>query len=120
MLQPHAGASAAAAGATPYAAAPTPSVLPEVTVKSKPHAHNSPPVFTSPNAPWVSATAPTSLIARSRPQSGSSSGSGSAVRFGSIGFAFPVAGAVQHAHADAHADADADGFGVTDRFGVAH
>ena len=77
VLQPHAGASAAAAGATPYAAAPAPSVLPEVTVKSKPHAHNSPPVFTSPNAPWVSATAPTSLIARSRPQSGSGSGSGS-------------------------------------------
>jgi hypothetical protein len=39
-----------------------------------------------------------------------------------IGFAFPVAGAVQFgdAHAIGHADAGADRFGVTDRFGVAH
>ena len=77
VLRPDAGGSATAAGATPYSAAPAPSVLPEVTVKSKPHAHSSPPAFTAPNVPWISATAPTGLIGPSQPQSGSGSGSGS-------------------------------------------
>src|SRR5215831_18063815 len=76
VLRPHAGGPAAA-GATPYSAAPAPSVLPEVTVKSKPHAHSSPPAFTAPNVPWISATTPTGLIGSSQPQSGSGSGSGS-------------------------------------------
>ena len=70
VLNPHPGDSATAAGATPYSAAPAPSVLPEVTVKSKPHAHSSPPAFASPNVPWITATAPTGPIARSRPKSG--------------------------------------------------
>src|SRR5215831_2828369 len=77
VLKPHAGGSAAAGSATPYSAAPAPSVLPEVTVRSKPHAHNSPPVFAAPKVPFISATAPTSLIAGSRPGSGSAPGSGS-------------------------------------------
>ena len=70
VLNPHPGDSATAAGATPYSAAPAPSVLPEVTVRSKPHAHSSPPAFAAPNVPWVTATAPTAPIARSRPKSG--------------------------------------------------
>ncbi|MFI5080765.1 MAG: sigma-70 family RNA polymerase sigma factor, partial [Streptosporangiales bacterium] len=70
VLKPHVG-DHATAGATPYSAAPVPSVLPEVTVKSKPHAHSSPPAFAAPNVPWITATAPTGPIARSRPKSGS-------------------------------------------------
>jgi RNA polymerase sigma factor (sigma-70 family) len=77
VLKPHARHPASAAGATPFAAAPAQSVLPEVTERSKPHARTSPPVFGSPTLPWISATAPTGLIARSRPPSGSGSGSGS-------------------------------------------
>jgi RNA polymerase sigma factor (sigma-70 family) len=71
VLNPHPGDSATAAGTTPYSAAPAPSVLPEVTVRSKPHAHSSPPAFASPNVPWATATAPTAPIARSQPKSGS-------------------------------------------------
>ena len=75
VLKPHVRDPATAAGATPFSAAPSQSVMPEVTVRSKPHAHNSPPVFAAPNVPWVSATTPTVPIARSRPSSGSGSGS---------------------------------------------
>jgi RNA polymerase sigma factor (sigma-70 family) len=82
VLKPHMRQPATAAGATPFAAAPAQSVMPEVTVRSKPHARTSPPVFSSPN-PWISATAPTSLIARSQPPSGSSSGSGAGSGSGS-------------------------------------
>jgi len=71
VLKPHAGDHATASGATPYSAAPAPSVLPEVTVRSKPHAHSSPPAFAAPGVPWITATAPTAPIARSRPSSGS-------------------------------------------------
>ncbi len=71
VLHPHPGDSATAAGATPYSAAPAPSVLPEVTVRSKPHAPSSPPAFASPNVPWITATPPTGIIAHSQPKSGS-------------------------------------------------
>jgi RNA polymerase sigma factor (sigma-70 family) len=71
VLKPHAGDHTTAAGATPYSAAPAPSVLPEVTVRSKPHSHSSPPAFAGPNVPWITATTPTGPIARSRPSSGS-------------------------------------------------
>jgi Sigma-70, region 4 len=71
VLKPHAGDHTTAAGATPYSAAPAPSVLPEVTVRSKPHSHSSPPAFAAPNVPWITATTPTGPIARSRPSSGS-------------------------------------------------
>jgi RNA polymerase sigma factor (sigma-70 family) len=83
VLKPHARHPASAAGATPFAAAPAQSVLPEVTERSKPHARTSPPVFGSPTLPWISATAPTGLIARSRPPSGSGSSPGSGASSGS-------------------------------------
>jgi RNA polymerase sigma factor (sigma-70 family) len=85
VLNSHGRNPASAAGATPFGAAPAQSVMPEVTERSKPHARTSPPVFGSPNLPWISAIAPTSLIARSRPPagSGSSSGSGSSPGSGS-------------------------------------
>jgi RNA polymerase sigma factor (sigma-70 family) len=83
VLKPHVGDPASAAGATPFAAAPAQSVMPEVTVRSKPHARTSPPVFASPN-PWISATtAPTGLIAPSQPSPGSGSGSGAGSGSGS-------------------------------------
>jgi RNA polymerase sigma factor (sigma-70 family) len=83
VLKPHARHPASAAGATPFAAAPAQSVLPEVTERSKPHARTSPPVFGSPTLPWISATAPTGLIARSRPPSGSGASPGSGASSGS-------------------------------------
>ena len=67
VLKPHAGDHATAAGATPYAAAPGPSVLPEVTVRSKPHSHSSPPAFAAPNVPSAALVALTLTVGASAP-----------------------------------------------------
>jgi hypothetical protein len=67
VLKPHAGDHATAAGATPYAAAPGPSVLPEVTVRSKPHPHSSPPAFAAPNVPSAALVALTLIVGASAP-----------------------------------------------------
>src|SRR5215470_12819595 len=83
VLNSHGRNPASAGDATPFGAAPAQSVMPEVTERSKPHARTSPPVFGSPNLPWISATTPTSLIAGSRPPSGSGSSPGSGSSSGS-------------------------------------
>jgi hypothetical protein len=67
VLKPHAGDHATPAGATPYAAAPAPSVLPEVTVRSKPHSHSSPPAFAAPNVPSAALVALTLTVGASAP-----------------------------------------------------